>query len=273
MLEIFEYDFMVRAFIVGILCAIVTAVVGNFLVASRQAVISDMLAHTSLAGVGLGIFLHFSPNILGAAIAVFASVLLFFLNRQKKIPPEAISMLLLTGGLAVALLFAHFSKDNPLSLESFLFGSLLTTTTNEVLFFGILGSFILVFLFLFWNRFLCRLLDTDFFASRFPRGEYWEVFFLVIVGILVAFSLKIIGGLLISALLVIPVITAQTVANSFRTSVAWSVGINILGVIMGLFFSFYQDIPSSSAIVLSLIGLFLVFFLSGSYAYWMRTIR
>ncbi len=259
MLEIFEYDFLVRALLVGTFCAVVTAVVGNFLVASRQAVVSDMLAHTSLAGVGLGIFLNISPSFVGILVSIGASIFLFLLGSQKKIPQEAISVLLLTGGMALALLLAHLSKNNPVSFETFLFGSLLTITNSEAVLFAVLGLGILVCIFLFWNRFLCLIFDIDFFRSRFRFSIFFEIFFLMMVAVLVALSLQIIGGLLVGALLVIPVITAQNMAKSFRASVWWSVFLNVMGVLGGIFFSFYADIPTSSAIVLSLWCLFLVF--------------
>lgn len=257
-MEILTYDFMIRAFVIAGLSTVLASLLGNFLVASRQSMISDMLAHASLAGVGMGIFFHISPYWMAMCISVIASTILFFLTRGKKNPPEAVSMMLLTGGIAIALLFSHLAKDNPIALETFLFGSIMTTTTEEIyIFSGIFGIGI-VFLFTFWTQLLGVCFDKEFTQSQSTNSWIVEWFFFVLLGIVVAFSLKTIGALLIGALLIIPALTAQIFSTSFRSSVFWSLLINIVGVFGGIIISFYIDIPSSSAIVLSLIGIFLV---------------
>ena len=131
-LEVFQYDFMNRALVVGFFTAIATAMLGNFVVTARQAIVSDMLAHTALVGVGLGVFWQLSPTYLAMCTTVIAALVLWWLSRGKNQAPEAISMLLLTGGLATALLLTHLQKDNPIALTTYLFGSILTITDSEV---------------------------------------------------------------------------------------------------------------------------------------------
>lgn len=260
MFEILQYDFAVRALVVGLGAAVTAGVLGNFVVASRQAVISDMLAHTALAGVGLGIFLGVSPTWPALLVAIFASGILWALSRRRRLAPEAVSMVLLTGGLALALLFAHMAKDAAVSLETFLFGSILTIRSDEVwLFYGV-SIVILIGTFLVWNRLKTVSLDPVYAESRFRNASWVEFLFMIAIGALVAVSLKIIGGLLVGALLVIPVVTAQVFCRSFRSSVFWSILFNIIGVLGGILVSFAFDVPASSAIVLSLIAeLFVVF--------------
>jgi zinc transport system permease protein len=260
MLELFTYDFIVRAFVVGIVTAITAAILGNFVVAARQSVMSDMLAHAALAGVGLGIFLHVSPSFLAGGVAIVASVLLWFLTQRSQRAPEAVAMLLLTGGLAIALLLAHAAKDNPISFESFLFGSILTITASEVVLFSIICAFIVAVLLVWWRSFLVIVFDAQFARVQLRRAAIFEILLMVLTGLLVAVSLKVIGGLLVGALLVIPVLAAQNLAQSFRANVLWSVGIGVVGVISGITASFYVDIPASSGIVLSLIGFFCITF-------------
>ncbi len=258
MIEIFDYDFMLRAFLIGGLSAVLTAFLGNFLVASRQSMISDMLAHSSLAGVGMGIFFHISPHWMAMLISVVGASFLFFLTRSKKHPPEAISMMILVGGVSLALLFAHLAKDNPISLETFLFGSILTTTESEIYIFS--GVFLLgmVFLFLFWKRLIAIFFNRDFTKTQYKKSWIIELIFFVLLGVVVALSLKTIGALLIGALLVIPVLTTQIFAQKFLSSVFFSLIINLLGVFGGIVISFYVDVPTGSAIVLTLIAIFLV---------------
>lgn len=257
MTEIFQYDFMIRAFVIGGLSTILTSLLGNFLVASRQAMISDMLAHSSLAGVGMGIFFHISPHGMAMFISVVGSSLLFFLTRGRKYPPEAVSMMILTGGVALAIVFTHLAKDNPISLETFLFGSILTTTSEEIFLFS--GIFVVgvLFILLFWKRLLGICFDTHFVQSQFKKSWIIEWFFFVLLGVVVAFSLKTIGALLVGALLVTPVLTAQLFSKSFLESVLWSMAINTFGVFIGIVLSFHFDVPTSGSVTLTLIAIFL----------------
>lgn len=257
MLEFLQYDFMVRALLVGFFTAISTAMLGNFVVTSRQAIVSDMLAHTALAGVGIGIFLQVSPTYFSLITTIVAGVLLWWLGRKKDQAPEALSMLLLTGGLALALLLAHLNRDNPVSLDTYLFGSILTATAMEAVIFIVLNLFVIITIVVLWRPFLIYVFDRDF-SQTLKHTVFHEILFIVLIALVVGIGLKIIGGLLIGALLVIPVLIAQTFTISFKQNVVYSVLFNILAVTTGILSSFYLDIPVSSGIVLSLIFVYIL---------------
>ncbi len=256
--DFFSYDFLLRALVVGIAVGITAGILGNFIVASRNAIVSDMLAHSALAGVGIGIFLNIAPALGGGIVTVIGALLLWQFRRNGKIPPEAASMLIMTGSLALAVLFSHLAKNNPISLETYLFGSILTVTQHEVFIAIGMNALILLALFGFWNRLRTSVIDPEFARSRLKDHVLLEAVFMVLIGMLVAVSLKIIGGLLIGALLVIPVLAAQAFSRSFLQSVGWSILINISGITIGLLLSFVYDVPSSSAIVLTLIAWYLL---------------
>jgi zinc transport system permease protein len=256
-LEIFQSDFMTRAVVVGFFTAICTAMLGNFVVTARQAVVSDMLAHTALVGVGIGIYWHLSPTYFALIATVVSAILLWWLSRHKHQAPEAISMLLLTGGLATALLLVHLNKDNPISLDAYLFGSILTITHAEMWVFIVVSTLITAGLLYFWKPLLTLVFDKDFLETQ-RRSIFYEVFFILLIALTVGISLKVIGGLLIGALIVIPVLIAQSFAKSFHQNVIISVLVNLLAVTGGIFTSFYADVPTSSAIVLILIVFYVV---------------
>ena len=257
LLDVFQYEFMNRALVVGFFTAICTAMLGNFVVTARQAVISDMLAHTALVGVGLGIFWQLSPTYLATCTTVIAALILWWLSRRKDQAPEAISMLLLTGGLATALLLTHLQKDNYIPLSAYLFGSILTITENEVWFF-ITSSIMIVCVLIFcWTPLLTYVFDSDYFRTQ-PYAMVYEILFMILIALAVGVGLKVIGGLLLGALLVIPVLTAQAFGRSFRQNILISIFVNLLAVTTGVLASFYLDVPASSAIVLSLISLYTI---------------
>ena len=266
-IDFFSYEFLQRALLVGLAVGAVAALLGNFVVASRNAIISEMLGHAALAGAGLGIFWQVSPPLVAGIVAVISAVLLWLLRRHGDLPPEAAPMLIMTGSLALALLFAHFAKDNPIALETYLFGSILTIRPAEVqttLVVILLVSLLVLFS---WNRLRTTVIDPEYAHSRFADASLYEILFMLCVGGFVAVSLKVIGGFLIGALLVIPVLIARRLAGSFAQAVWWSIAANLLCIALGLFLSYAFDVPSSSAIVLSLVGMFVLSTLIGRLRY------
>lgn len=257
MWEIFTYDFVVRALIIGTLVAIVAALVGNFVVAARQSIISDMLAHAALAGVGIGILFHISPVGSAFVVTLFFSLLLWFFALRTGRAPEAFSMLLLTGGLAIAVLCAHMAKDNPISFDAYLFGSILTVSATEMMYYIVAMVTIGVVMFVIRSRLLLIVFDPQFARTQISSARTIEIIFMLVIAAVVALSLKVIGGLLIGALFVIPVLCAQNSAQSFRANVLYSTIYGAIGVWGGIIASFYYDIPTSSGIVLLLLMIFL----------------
>ncbi len=255
--EFLEYGFMRAALVAGGLTAVSGAVLGNFVVAARQAVVSDMLAHVALVGVGVGILWEVSPSLMALLVTLGAAVLLWAVTRRPENAPEAYSMLLLTGGLALALLLAHVNKNNPTSLETYLFGSLLTITPTELVWFAGLNALILLSLAWLWRPFLTLVFDAEYLRTQ-RRASVYEVLFLLLLGGLVGVGMKVIGGLLLGGLLVIPVLVVRPFARSFRQSVGMSVLVNVLCALGGIIASFYLDVPTGSAIILSLVGCFAV---------------
>lgn len=257
-MEFLGYSFVTNALIIGIFTAIATAILGNFVIVARQAVMSDMLSHAAITGVGLGVFWNFSP-IWGAFItSMLATLFLWYFSQKKHQAPEAISVVLLNGSLGLALLLIHLDSHNTLSLESYLFGSILTISANEFYLFIILNLAIIIILVVFWKKFLTLVFDKDFLYSQHPYHKIFEVLLMCLIAMIVAIGLKVIGGLLIGAMLIIPALTVQRYCQSFKNSVISSILLNIIAINIGLISSFYIDIPSSSGIVLTHILFFIL---------------
>ena len=255
-MEFLNYSFVTDAIFIGILTAVSAAMLGNFMVVARQAAMSHMLSHAAIAGVGLGVFWNITP--IGGAFltSLFATMLLWWLSHKKQYAPEAISVILLNGSLALALLLVHIDTDNTVSLKSYLFGSILTMNTTEFYLFIILNTIIIAVLCLFWANFLTSVFDKDFSHSRHKKNTVFEIVMMLLIAALVGIGLKFVGGLLIGAMLIIPPLTVQHFCHSFKSNVIMSILSNIVAVCCGIIISFYVDIPTSSGIVLTLIVFF-----------------
>ena len=256
LLEIFSHEFITNALIVGLFTAVSTAILGNFVVAARQTMTSGMLAHTALVGVGLGIFWQIEPTILVFGTTVIFALLLWWGTRKSEQAPEALSMLMISTGLALTLLLVHLNKNNPIALDTYLFGSILTVIKTEMYTFVLLNILITFVLIYFWKPLTTLVFDKDFLQTK-PYRIFYEIIFMLAIAFVVGIGLKIIGGLLIGGLLVIPVLAARVFSGSFRVNVWISIVVNVLGVSTGIISSFYFDIPTSSGIILALVSIFI----------------
>ncbi len=257
MMSFFHHDFIVAALIVGTMTAVASAILGNFVVAARQSVASEVLAHTALAGVGMGILFGVQPLLGAFAVVAVTALLLWALVRRNARAADAVAMLLLTGGLAVALLAAHAAKNATVSLDAFLFGSILTMTTTDVVMYSAVTLGIIVLCVALWPYLVMVVFDPLYARTRLRYATAVEITFFLMIAAITAVGLRVIGGLLIGALLVIPVLTAHHSTKSFRANTLLSVLYGVVGVWLGIAGSFAWDIPTASGIVLALIALFI----------------
>lgn len=251
-----QYNFFLTAVLTGSILGLIAPILGSFIVVSRQSVISDMLAHTALAGVGLGVLIGVSPS-LGSIFAVIVSAIVLWVLQKNNHNPESISMVLLTGGLSLAILFIHLSPQTTVNLENYLFGSILTITQQDFYIISI-ALFLLAMIMLFqWNNLTRLVFSPEYYKSTSHTKSRIELMFLIMVAILVGVSLKTIGGLLIGGLFIIPVLASQNISSSFKQTCFKAALLGVTSVLIGLYSSYYLNLPTSSCIILTSIFFFL----------------
>jgi len=255
MLEIFQYEFMQRAFIAGLLISILTPMLGSFIVARKASLLSDTFAHTALAGVGLGLLLDFNPILGALAVALVASLGIERIIEKSRLSNDAVQAIFLSGGLALAVLLTHLQDSATIGFKSYLFGSLLTVTWSEVLFLLItlLGMMAVIYK-SYWPLLLISV-NEPLAKSKGIKTNFYKTLLSVLTAVVVALSLKIVGALLVGALIVIPVLTASQFAKSFKQTLILSIVSGFIFVQAGLILSYFLDVPSGSSIVLlSILG-------------------
>ncbi len=258
MLEILQYDFMVRAIIAGLLTALAVPVLGSFLVARRYSLIADSLAHVSLAGVGAGLLLGVTPLLVAVPVTAVGAVLLEWLRQKKRLSGEVGLAILMSGGLALAVVLAHLAKGTGVDFGTYLFGSIATTTTADVWVLAVAASLILLIVAINFRALLHIAYDED--SARIAGHSVAGLNYLLasMTAVMVVLSLRIVGGLLISALLVIPVVIAARLTNNFRAAIGVAVMAAILAVLIGLIAAFFIGIPAGGAIVLTALFLLVI---------------
>jgi zinc transport system permease protein len=258
MSELFNYEFMQRAFIVGISLSFLTSVLGSFIVLKRYAMLPDALSHIALLGVGIGLVTHASPIYVPIVVAVVAGVAIEYLRYKKRLYSDAILSIFLSGALAMAVILINLSDGFNASLFSYLFGSITAVSDEEV---TITVGFTLISLLLLlgsYRKMLFVTLDEEAAqASGIP--VFWLNLMLVVLSaVTVALSMRIVGILLIGALMVLPISTALLYRENFLKTVLMSVLFSLTSVIAGLLCSYYLGLSSGATIVLIALAFFVI---------------
>lgn len=257
-MALFSYTFMIRAFWAAGFMAVIAPMLGVFLVIRRQSLLADTLSHVSLAGIALGLFLKANPTLTTLLIVIIAAALLEFLRQIYRTYEEVSTAILMSGGLATALILMNRTKDATLQVNQYLFGSIVTISWDQVKILGIL--FVLLIL-LFW------LLRRPMYVLTFDEEtahvdglpvKWMSLLFNVITGIAITMMIPIAGALLISAIMVLPAAIAMRIGKSFYAVVFISIVIGLAGMLTGLATSYYADTPPGATITMIFIGLFLV---------------
>lgn len=258
MLEIFQYDFMIRAFEAGIALGIVAPLIGMFLVVRRYSLLADTLAHVSLAGVAVGLFAGWNPLFSALIASVGASFGMERLRASRRVFGESVLALFLSGSLALAVVLLSIAKGFNSTLFTYLFGSIATVSRSDVWVTVLLAIVVFFNVVLLYKELFFISLDEDLAQASGLPVHRLNLTIVFLAAITVALAIHIVGVLLIGALMVIPVIAAMQYGRGFRTTLIYSVIFSVTSVIMGLFASYYFDIASGGAIVLIALGIFLV---------------
>lgn len=258
MLEIFQYDFMIRAFIAGLIIAVLAPSIGIFLVVKRYSLLTDTLSHVSLVGVALGLLSGINPVLTAIAVSIIAALGMEKLRHAKKIFGESVLTLFLSGGLALSLIIFSASKGLNVNIFSYLFGSIATVSENDLKMMAGFGLCILLIIYFLFKRFFITAYDEELAQASGLPIKLLNITLMILAAITISISMRIVGALLVGALMVIPVLTATQFSKSFLKTFLYGIGISLLSVIIGLFASFYLNLPSGAAIVISALLLFVL---------------
>ncbi len=251
MLEIFQYSFMIRAFSAGAVIGVLAPLIGTFLVARRYSLIADSLSHVSLAGVAIGLITGIYPVYTAIATTIVAALLIEQLRTSKRLSGESALAIFLSGGLAVAITLIGLANGFNVNLFSYLFGSITTVQSSDVFVIALLGLVVGGIITLLYKELFFVSFDEEVALVQGVPVKLLNTLLMIMTAVTVALSMRIVGALLVGALMVIPVVAATQLARSFRSTIWYAIAIGFVSVWLGLFAAYYLDIPAGGAIVLS----------------------
>jgi zinc transport system permease protein len=252
----FEYDFMVRAFVAGMIVAVAAPVMGVFLVVRRYSLLADTLAHVSLTGVAVGLITGTSPVYGAMAAAVLAALGIERLRRTKKVFGESAVALFLWAGLATAVVLIGLAKGPRMDIFGYLFGSITTVTLADLYLLAVFAAAIVAVVFALYKQLFLVAFDEETAEAAGVNTRLFGNIIVVMAALIISLSMRIVGILLIGALMVVPVLSAMQWARSFRQTIVFSIIFSVCSVAAGLFLSYHFDLASGGSIVLSSLALF-----------------
>ncbi|WP_300410016.1 metal ABC transporter permease [Lagierella sp.] len=262
-MSIFDYDFILKSFLAGLLIALSIPLIGTIMVCRKSSNLGDALSHSSLAGVAFGLIIGINPVIGSIISCLIASLFIDFL--RKKFPKNAdmaiaIVMSLGVGLAAVASDFIPGSK----SLNSFLFGSIAAISNLELLIIALITSFVIFFYIRYYTGIVYIIFDEKVASLTGLPVRRLDFMITLLTALSVGMGSRIVGVLTISSLMVLPVAGAIKISASFRKTVINSVMLGVLYVILGLLSSFYLSLkPGGSIVIIGVVTLIAILMVKG----------
>jgi len=268
-----SYAFAQRALAGGMIIALVCSLLSFFVVVRRMAFLGMGISHAAFGGVALGLATGVDPFLAAGGFCVLVSLGIGWFRRRGRLHEDTVIGILFASAMAMGVVLVRLAEAYNVDLMSYLFGSILALTWRDVAVMGLLGALVAAFVVLFFKELLFVAFDEDTAtASGLPvRFVYYGL--LVATALTIVVSIKLVGIILVSALLVIPGAAGVQLFRNYRGVVASATTIGVISVGLGLYLSFRFDVASGAAIVLVLFALFLLSMLLSPRRGYLRRLR
>ncbi|SHF87387.1 metal ABC transporter permease [Ornithinibacillus halophilus] len=263
--DILEFDFLRHTFLTGLLIGIIAPLLGTFIVVRRLSLIADALSHVTLAGIAFGLFIEkkfavtmITPLYSGMVFSVIGSVFIEKLRSVYKSYQEIAIPIILSGGVGLSVIFIALADGFNTDLMNYLFGSVSAVSRNDFL--SIIGiSFVvLAIIFLFYKELVTLSFDEEHATASGIHAKRIHFLFIVLTALVIAASIRIVGVLLVSALMTLPVAASMRLSKGFKQMLFLSIVFGEIAVMIGLISGYYLNIPPGGTIVIVSILILLV---------------
>lgn len=257
-MDVFAHAFMQRALIAGSISGLLLGALGVFSMSRRMTFVGDSIAHASLAAIAMALLLGVAPLPFALLASLVFAVLIHVMAKKTTLSHDSVLGIIFVGGMALGIVLLQFYKGYVNELMNILFGNFLAIRTLDVAVMLGVGVVLLGIIALLWRSFTFSTIDPDGAALHGIRTDRMDLILTIIIALGVTMSIKVVGIVLVSGLLVLPSATSKLLATSFR---GWQIGATVLGLLMvwiGLITSYYADLPSGAVIVLVGVAMFSV---------------
>ncbi|MBN1363829.1 MAG: metal ABC transporter permease [Syntrophaceae bacterium] len=261
--NILNYEFVQRAFLAGVSIAAIASILGVFLVLRRFSLIGDGLAHVTFGSVAIVMLVGVSPLYITLGtlpLVMISSLAILKLTHSKRIQGDSAIGIVSSIGIATGIVLASLSNGYNLDLFSYLFGNILTVTQTELLLSFFVFLIVMVTVIIFYDDLLAVTFDEELAKSMGVKTNRINVILFLLTAVAAVLAMRVAGIMLVSAMLILPPVTALQLSLSFKMTIFASVFFSILSVICGLFLAFLLNLPAGGTIVLLNICFLLLIF-------------
>lgn len=258
-----EFDFIRYSFISGILIGLLAPLIGTFIVVRRLSLIADALSHVTLGGIAFGMLLTkvlaftINPVWTGILFSIAGSLMIERLRSVYKHYQELAIPIIMSLGIGLSVIFISFADGFNQDLFGYLFGSISAVTFNDVVVIFSIFIVVVFFIGLLYKELFILSFDEEY-ASIIGVPRYVHILFMLMVALVISASMRVVGILLVSSLITLPVASAMRLTRSYKELMVWSVVIGEFAVIAGLVTAFYLDITPGGVIVMLLVAILIL---------------
>ncbi|MET8969006.1 metal ABC transporter permease [Streptomyces hydrogenans] len=257
-MDFLEPAFMQRALLAAVLVGITAPAVGIYLVQRRQALMGDGIGHVAMTGVGLGFLMSANPVWMATLVAVAGAVVMELIRAYGKTRGDLALALLFYGGMAGGVMLIQVGGGSNANLLSYLFGSLSTVSSEDVTAIAVLAAFVILVTVGLRRQLFAVSQDEEFARVTGLPVRLLNLLIAVTAAVTVTVAMRVVGLLLVSALMVVPVAAAQQLSKSFKATFVLSVATGVVVTLAGTVTTYYADVPPGATIVLYAIGVFVL---------------
>ena len=257
-INLLSYTFFQRALICGIIVSFSAALIGVILTLKNYSMIGHGLGEVGFAALSLAVALNLPPIGVAIPVVIISAIVIMFISQKKGENADIIIALVASGALAMGVIITAFSSGFGTDSYNYMFGSVLAMTTKDVILSLIIAALSIWIYFFFYNRLFLITFDEKYAKARGINVNLYQFLIALITALVVVVGMRMMGTLLISSLIVFPAIISKKMTNSFRELVITSVIISIICFIVGIFTSFFLDMPTGAGIVFVYIVLLII---------------
>jgi len=256
MIEILHYEFMQRALISGIAISISCSLIGLFLILKRFSLFGDAMSHVAFGGIALGLFLKSNPIWVSLIVSIIGALAIIKLNSSKRIYSDSSISVLLSLGLAMGLVLISLSGGFSIDITSYLFGSILLVNIEETVSTVLLSVIVIAFVLLYYKKLIYLVFNEEQALVNGINTVVLNILFITLATIAIVMSIRLIGVLMVSSLLIIPNVSSLLLGYGFKKTILFSICFSLISVILGIILAFEWNITPSGMIVITSAGIF-----------------
>ena len=261
LMEMLSYPFVMRAFLVGIPVSLCAALLGVSLVLRRYSMIGDGLSHVGFGALAIAAALNLAPLGVTIPVVIISAFFLLRITEDNKINGDAAIAMISTGSLALGVLIISVTKGMNTELNNYLFGSILAMSNSDMWVSVILSAIVLVVFILHYNTVFSVTFDEQFAKATGVKTSFFNTLIAVLTAVTVVLGMRMMGSMLISALIIFPALTSMQIFKTFKAVTLSSAVLSVVCFITGLIVSCFWEVPAGACVVVVNIAAFLIFYI------------